>query len=78
MPLAIFVSAGETLYVGRGLVDGKFCLGDNGRVTLLCELNFENSLQIVTSPLPGTVNPEENCCYVAHNLRQHPIYEFEV
>ena len=33
MPLAIFVSAGETLYVGRGLVDGKFCLGDNGRVT---------------------------------------------
>ena len=28
--------------------------------------------------LPGTVNPEENCCYVAHNLRQQPIYDFEV
>ena len=24
----LFDSAGETLYVGRGLVDGKLCLGD--------------------------------------------------
>ena len=31
-----FVSAGETLYVGRGLVDGKLCLGSRSILYLSC------------------------------------------
>ena len=31
-----FVSAGETLYVGRGLIDGKLCLGSRSISYSIC------------------------------------------